>query len=503
MDKKVLIEDYTTIEDFVNIVRHNHKIVLGDKYKDRVRKNREILEKFVAENRIIYGVTTGFGENFHQSISIDDAKTLQKNIINSHATSLGPRLTEDQTRAVMLMVLLNSGSGYSGVRLETLERYRDFLNLGLYPFAPREGSVGYLSIEAHIARALVGDGKIVENNEEKPALEVLKARDLGPYELSYKEGLSLVSGTTSVTGLGILATYDILKAIKTADIIAALSLEVLRGNLKAYDHRIMEIRRQKYQIETAKNIRNILADSEILKNSPKNLQDALSLRCVPQLHGAAKNTVYDAIKVLENELNAATDNPIIYNEDEVISNGNPDSSYVGLEMDSVAVAATMVGKMCERRTNRLIDGNLSGLPWFLNEKPGLNSGLMIVQYTQAGILNDMKTLAHPAVVDNIPTCGNQEDYVAMGYNASKKALDIAEYLESMLAIELLADIQGYNIIRGHKKASVSEKIFRNLSEKVAYIEDDQFLYDYIVYLKEKIHDGSILKWAEEEIGEIL
>lgn len=500
--EKIIIKDHVTLDDFINIARNNYKLELSDNYKNRVEKNREILEKFVEENRIIYGVTTGFGENVHKTIDIEDAKILQKNIINSHATSIGDPLKEDEVRAVMLMILLNSGSGYSGVRLETLERYKDFLNLNIYPFAPKEGSVGYLSIEAHIARAVVGDGKIIEGGKEKDAKEVLKRLGLGNYELSYKEGLSLVSGTTSVTGLGALATYDILKAIKTADIISAFTLENLKGNLSAYDDRVMKIRNQKYQVETAKNIRNILNDSGILEKSDKNLQDALSLRCVPQLHGACKNTVYDAIKVLENEINAATDNPIIYNEDEVISNGNPDSAYVGLEMDSVSIAATMVAKMSERRTNRLVDGNLSGLPWFLNENPGLNSGLMIVQYTQAGILNDMKTLSSPAVVDNIPTCGNQEDYVAMGYNASKKALKIAEYLEYILAIELLSNMQAY-YINGGKKSPVSDKIFNKLSEKILYIEDDIFLYDYILYLKDKIHDGSILNWAEEVIGEML
>lgn len=505
MNKEIILDEHIDIEGFIKIVRYKHKVKLSDKFKYRVNKNRKYLEKLVNNNEIIYGVTTGFGENVNKIIDTKEAKILQYNIINSHSTSVGDYLNEEETRAVMLMVLLNSGKGYSGVRLETLERYQQFLNLNLHPFAPKEGSVGYLSIEAHIARAIIGEGKIIENNKILDASEVLKSINIDKYELSYKEGLSLISGTTSVTGLSIIAIYDILKATKTADIIGACTLEVLKANLNAFDKKAMKLRNQKYQIETAKNISKILEDSKILTKSSHNIQDALSLRCIPQLHGASKNTIYDAIKVLTNELNSCTDNPLIFSEvydEKVISNGNPDSSYIGIEMDSVSIAATMIAKMCERRTNRLIDGSLSNLPWFLVKNPGLNSGLMITQYTQAGILNDMKILSTPSVIDNIPTCGNQEDYVAMGYNSAKKGLKIANYLEYVLAIELLCNMQAYHLIE-NKKSRITEKLFCRISKIVPYIENDVLLYEYIESLKSLIHEGDILNCVENEIGVIL
>jgi histidine ammonia-lyase len=400
------------------------------------------------------------------------------------------------------MVLQNAGQGYSGIRLETLEMYRKFLNNDLIPYAPKEGSVGYLSPEAHIASSLIGRGKAYINGELLESKEALEEVGLEAINLEAKEGLILVSGTTSVTALGTLALYDMIKAVKTADIIGAMNLEVLKGTVKAFDDRLMEVRPHQEQRETANNLREILNDSEIAqKYIDYRLQDALSLRCIPQLHGASKKTLKDALKTIEIEMNSCTDNPIIWPEGEdgaTISGGNPDSSYVGLEMDSASMAATMVAKMSERRNNRLIDGNLSEHPWFLVKNPGLNSGLMIPQYTQAGLLNDMKTLCQPAVVDNIPTCGNQEDYVAMGYNSSKKAIDIAEKLEYILAIELLSVYQAHQFIdEDLSPGSVSQSILNEISKTVPVMEDDIYLYPYIEKIRNLIHSGEIVKIITE------
>lgn len=501
----ILVGDFLKLQDFIDIVRNKKNVEFTDAYKNRVNKSRQLVEKWVEQGRVMYGITTGFGANSTKTISKEDAETLQRNIIISHSTSVGEPMKEEEVRATMLMILQNAGQGYSGIQFSTLDRYKEFLNYGFIPFAPKEGSVGYLSPEAHIALAVMGEGKMIENGQVVDSLKVLEKNNFSKYDLSYKEGLILVSGTTSVTGLAAIAVYDIINSVKTADVIGAMTLEVSKGTLRAYDERLMSVRAHKYQLETAKNIRNILEGSEITKaNYAYRLQDALSVRCIPQLHGAVKKTLYDALETLEVEMNSCTDNPIIWgegNDGEAISGGNPDSSFIGLEMDSVAMAATMVAKMSERRNNRLVDGNLSENPWFLVNNPGLNSGLMIPQYTQAGLLNDMKILSTSSVIDNIPTCGNQEDYVAMGYNSSKKAIAIAEKLEYILAIELLSVYQSYQYIdKNLKKSAVTEAIYNEISKTVPIMNDDIYLYPHIEKLRELIHNGKLLKIAENIIG---
>lgn len=506
--KEVILDDIN-LDKFMAIIRDKDYVSFSESYKDRINKSRKLVEKWVEENRVIYGVTTGFGANSTKTISQKDAEQLQKNIVISHSTSVGRQMTEEEVRAVMLMVLLNIGSGYSGVRLETMERYRSFLNHQIYPFAPRDGSVGYLSPEAHIAMTVIGEGMAIRGGEIVNASEVLTGNGIdAEYKLSYKEGLALVSGTTSVTGMAAIALYDIIKAVKTADIISAMTIEVSKSTLRAFDERVMSVRQHEMQINTADNIRRILKDSGIAEEYYNyRLQDALSIRCVPQLHGAAKKTLYDAKITIENEMKSSTDNPVIWYDEEdsdVISCGNPDSSFVGLEMDSVAIAATMVAKMSERRNNRLIDGNLTENPWFLVKVPGLNSGLMIPQYTQAGLLNEMRILSTSSTIDNTPTCGNQEDYVANGYNASKKAIEIAEKLEYILAIELLSAYQSYQFLDSNlKKSSVTQSVYDEISKKVPILEEDAYLYPYIEHLRNLIHEGTILKIAEAKIGKIL
>jgi histidine ammonia-lyase len=404
-----------------------------------------------------------------------------------------------------MMILQNLGQGYSGVRLSVLEKYREFLNKNLTPWAPREGSVGYLCPEAHIALVLTGRGQAYYDKELLPATNALQKAKIDPITLSSKEGLALVSGTTSVTGLAILAIYDMLKASKSADIIASLALEALHGIITAFDRRVMSVRPHVEQSKTASNVRRILADSQIIANSQNlRVQDALSLRCIPQLHGAAKKTLEDAKKTIETEINSCCDNPIIWSgpgEATAISACNADSSYIGIEMDSASIAATTLAKMSERRNNRLIDENLSGLPWFLIKNPGLNSGLMIPQYTQAGLLGDMRILSTPSTVDNTPTCGNQEDYVAMGYNSSKKAIDVAEKLEYILAIELLSVFEAQSFLDpSETRSSVTYHIIEELANTVPVLVSDRYLYPYIEFIRNFIHSGRLIELTEEKIG---
>lgn len=498
--KSIILGEELNIEAFMAIVRGNTRIEFSQEYIHKVKKSRQLLEKWIKEEKIMYGITTGFGALYHNTISIEDAKKLQRNIILSHSTAVGPPLSIEQSRAVMLMILQSSRKGYTGIRLKTLELYKECLNRGVTPYAPKEGSVGYLTVEGHIALAMIGEGKAYYRGELLESKKALKLAGLKPIQLCAKEGLTLTNGTTSVTALGALALYDILNAVKSADIIASMTLESSKGNIKAFDDRIMKVRPHVDQNDTAKIIRHILKDSIIVENSKDyKLQDALSIRCVPQLHGAAKKTLRDAIKTIEIEMNSCCDNPIVWSDCEnegILSNGNPDSSYVGIEMDSACIAATNIAKMSERRNNRLIDGNLSENPWFLIKKPGLNSGLMIPQYTQAGLLNDMKILSHPATVDSIPTSGNQEDYVAMGYNASKKAQSIAEKLEYVLAIELLSAYQTYSFLgQDLKPSSITSSIIEEIQLNVPILDEDMVLYPYINSLRNMIHSGKLIEIA--------
>ncbi|UQZ91263.1 histidine ammonia-lyase [Deltaproteobacteria bacterium Smac51] len=493
------------LNDFVAVARFGASVAFSDDYCQRVERARKLVEKWVAEARPMYGITTGFGAMCTQAISGPETALLQKNIILSHAVSVGEPFTREEARATLLMVLQNLGQGYSGVRLDILERCRDFLNLDLTPWMPREGSVGYLGPEAHMVMSLTGEGRVYYQGRLMEAAEALGLAGLKPLELSAKEGLALISGTTSTAALGALALYDFIQAAKSADVIAALNLEILRGLLRAFDERVMSVRPHQEQAGTAENVRRILADSEVHdKHKNERLQDALSLRSIPQLHGAVRKTFNDALKTIETEINSCCDNPIIWpdeNEPDVISACNADSSYVGLAMDTAAIAATMLAKMSERRNNRLVDGTLSGYPFFLVRNPGLNSGLMIPQYTQAGLLNDMRVLSTSSCIDNTSTCAMQEDYVAMGYNAAKKARAVAEKLEYILAIELLSVFAAQSFMDENlKRGRGGRKVLAEISQNIPTLENDIFLFPHINYLRELIHSGRLLELVEEEIG---
>lgn len=503
--QELILGKSVSLEDFVSVARYGAQVSLSEIYKQRVSRARALVDRWVERERVMYGVTTGFGALCTQAISKDKTAQLQENIILSHSVSVGLPLSIESVRGIMLMVLQNLGQGYSGVRLLVLEQYRQFLNVGLTPWVPGDGSVGYLSPEAHMALVLLGKGKAYYQGDLLAGDEALKRAGLHPLVLSAKEGLALVSGTTSATALAALALYDLIKAAKSADIVAALSLETLKGVMDAFDERVMSVRPHEEQAATAENIRRILSDSELIKKyKGSRVQDALSLRCIPQLHGAAKKALFDARNTIETEINSCCDNPIIWSEtnnEDVISACNADSSYVGIEMDSACIAAVALAKISERRNNRIIDGSLSGNPWFCIKEPGLNSGLMIPQYTQAGLLNEMRGLATPSTIDNTPTCGNQEDYVAMGYYACKKAGWVAEKLEYVLAIELLSAYQSQPFVDPEiARSSATTVLIDEIKNHIPVMEQDFFLYPHIEYLKELIHSGELVHIIETAIG---
>ncbi len=498
----VILGDRIELDPFVAVARHGSKVAFTEDYVTRVTRSRRLIEQAIADDRVMYGVTTGFGLLSTKVISREEARDLQRNIILSHSVSVGEPFTAEQARATMLMILQNLGQGFSGVRLCVLELIKELLNRGVTPFMPREGSVGYLAPEAHLALVLTGEGQAWYDGVLLPGASALEKAGLLPVCLAEKEGLALISGTTSVTALACLATYDMIKAVKSADVIGAVSLEALKGVMAAFDERVMSVRPHPEQAASAANVRKLLGDSEIIKHyAGTRLQDALSLRCIPQLHGAARKTIFSAADTLATEMNACCDNPIIWDNDDdapdVISACNCDSAYVGIAMDTAAIACTMVAKMSERRNNRLIDEGMSGFPSFLVKNPGLNSGLMIPQYTQAGLLGDMRILSTPSVIDNTPTCCGQEDYVAMGYNASKKAIEVVKKLEYILAIELLSGYQAQKFIpETLRRSTATQAVLQEIAKSVPDMENDIWLYPHIERLRDMIHSGALLQIVE-------
>jgi len=502
--KTVELDRELSLEQLVAVARFGAEVTFSEAYLDRVKKARKVVEDKVSSNQVVYGTTTGFGSLVNRVIPPEDAEKLQRNIVITHAVSLGEPLKEEGVRAIMLIALESYGVGVSGVRPEVCEQYKEMLNRGVIPFVPSHGSVGYLTLEAHIACAAIGEGRAYYDGELFPAKEALAKAGLEPLVLSYKEGLSLTNGNISVTALSGLAMYDLLKAAKTADVVAAVSFEALHGLTIQYDERIMRVRGQREQTITAKNMLRLLEGSDVSASAiGTHVQDALSLRCIPQAHGAAKRILNDAARTISAELMGCGDNPIFTEEGDALSNGNPDGGFDGLAMDSCCIAAAYLAKISERRNNRFIDENLSGYPAYLVKEPGLNSGLMIPQYSQAGMLNEMRRLATPATIDDVPTSANQEDYVSMAYNAAVKAEKSAELLEYILAVELFSGFQAQQFIPGDlKRGKGTSKVLELLKASIHVMEEDYYLYPDIEKVRELIHNGEIVGAAESAAGPV-
>ena len=502
--EKVILGKPLTIQEFVAVARFHATVEFSEEYRKRVEKSRQIIEKCVEEKKVVYGTTTGFGALVTKNIPKDQAEKLQRNIIITHSTSVGEPFEEEVVRGIILMVLQSLGKGVSGVRLELLECYRQLLNKNLIPYVPKEGSVGYLCAEAHVAAALLGEGKAWYEGVLYDSKTALEKAGMEPFVLSYKEGLALTNGVSSPAAMAALAVYDMRNAIRSADVVGAISFEALQGQLKAYDDRVLACRPFKEIKETADIMKAVLKDSQVLEAAKGNhVQDPLSLRCIPQLHGAVKKTLEDAWEAVEIEINGCGDNPIVTGEPEdfdVFSNGNPDSSYMGIEMDSLCIAATAAAKMSERRNVRFLDEKLSSYPYFLVKNPGLNSGLMIPQYTQAGLLNDMKILSHPASVDSMTTSANQEDYVAMGYNPCKKALECVKKLEYILAIELFSAYQAQQFTdKELKRGEGSQKVLDYLAGVIPVMEEDIYIHPHLEKLQQEIHKEKIVECVENDV----
>ncbi|MBK8467302.1 MAG: histidine ammonia-lyase [Chloracidobacterium sp.] len=481
------------------------RVALSDTAKASVNRSADAVQTLLDRGEIAYGITTGFGAFKDKIISREEVETLQRNIVLSHAVGVGRPFDIPTVRAIMLIRANTLARGFSGIKLSTLELILEFLNRGVHPIIPEKGSLGAsgdLAPLAHFACVLIGEGEAEYNGETLNGRDALAKADLAPITLAAKEGLALTNGTTVMTAVGILETTKARKLAALADVSGCLSLEALNGTVSAFDERIHALRPHPRQIECAANLRKILTESEFVRDfDPANVQDAYTLRCMPQVHGACRDAVLYAEWLLKLELNAVTDNPLIFVDDadkiEVISGGNFHGEPLALAFDYLAIALTEFGNISERRIMRLTDeaSNSHILPPFLTEHGGINSGFMIVQYTAAALCTENKILAHPASVDTIPSSANVEDHVSMGATAALKLRTVAENLETILSLETFCAAQGVDfrkkVIGSDKNLGVGTRLlYNNIRAKVPFIETDVYMKPHIESVIEVIREFS-------------
>jgi histidine ammonia-lyase len=501
-----------------SFLKSNPKVVLTTESIKRINESRQVVEQWIKQNEIVYGVTTGFGEFANVNITNDDLEQLQENLILSHAVGTGDFLPPHIVKIMMLLRVNALAKGYSGIRYSTLRLLIEMINNNIIPVIPSQGSVGSsgdLVQLAHLVLAMIGKGKcrIIDNfefimNSEKdlpiiPSAQALKKFGLESVRLQAKEGLALINGTQMMTAYASYICIQSKKLNKISDISAALSVEALKGTDNAFDHRVSKLRPYKGQMTTAQNILALIKNSEIRKSHIKNdyrVQDAYSLRCIPQIHGASRDAIDYVCSQVEIEINSANDNPLIFPDTkEHIEGGNFHGQPVALAMDFMSIALSELANVSERRIERMVNGALSGLPRFLAKKGGLNNGLMIAQYTAASLVSENKVLAHPASVDSIPTSANQEDHNSMGSIAAQKCYRIMKNLQSVLAIELLTAVQGVEFHKPLKCGKGTEAAYREIRRVVPPLNEDRVLYDDVLKVLGLVRSDILLNAVEKEV----
>lgn len=468
--------DFNKIKE---IIETNATLALSDEAKNKIIKCRDYLDKKMSGNKTpIYGINTGFGSLYDKSISENDLGQLQVNLMRSHACGVGEEVPHEIVKLMLFLKIQGLSYGNSGVQLITVQRLIDFYNHNVLPVVYQQGSLGAsgdLAPLAHLCLPLIGEGEVYFENKKQNATEVYKKLNWQPVQLQSKEGLALLNGTQFMSSYGTWAVMQSSRLSYLADVIGAISLDAFDGRIEPFHHLIHEIRPHKGQIETALQFRTILKDSEIIKQQKKHVQDPYSFRCIPQVHGASKAAINHVAHVLFTEINAVTDNPTVFpDEDLVISAGNFHGQPLALVMDYLAIGLSELGNISERRTYQLISG-LRGLPAFLVSNPGLNSGMMIPQYTAASLVSQNKQLCSPASVDSIVSSNGQEDHVSMGANAATKLYKVVKNLENILAIELMNAAQALEFRRPLKTSAVLEQILADYRKVVPSLNSDRIL----------------------------
>jgi len=501
-----------TFADVIDVARYGAKVELSQQSIDAINASRKYIEEYAAGGIPVYGVSTGFGALANRHIDVADRAQLQKSLIRSHAAGVGPAVEREVVRALMFLRLRTMASGRTGVRVALAQSYIDFLNHGITPVVPEFGSLGCsgdLAPLSHCALALMGEGKVHDaNGVEMPTMQALDASGIKPIELQAKEGLALINGTDGMLGMLIMACADLEQLCAVADITTAMSIEGLLGTDRVFAPDLhAPLRPQVGQAISAANIFAMLKGSGIVASHRENdsrVQDAYSLRCAPQVAGAVRDTISYASTIAERELASAIDNPVVLPDGRVESNGNFHGAPVAYVLDFLAIAATDLGSIAERRTDRALDQHRSaGLPPFLAHDPGVDSGLMIAQYTQAGLVSENKRLATPASVDSIPSSAMQEDHVSMGWSAARKLRKVVENLARILAIELVTAARAIELREGLNPSPATGRVVKELRKVVPGVGPDRFLSPELEAATTLVNSGSIVSAAREVVKELI
>lgn len=495
-----------TLSQVIEVARHQASVSISEDAIEAVNASRKIIDNIVASKKVTYGVNTGFGSLVKVSIPQEETRQLQENLIRTHSSGFGDPLKEDEVRAIMLIRINSLLKGYSGIRLVTIETLLSMLNKGVIPFIPEKGSLGAsgdLAPLSHMVLPMLGLGKAYVEGELLEGRDAMKRAGISVIHLEAKEGLALINGTTVLTGIGALATHDAIELLKLSDIVGALSLEVHNGIINAFDEELHLIRPQSGQLATARNIRRLLKGSSLTTPATADrVQDPYTLRCMPQIHGASKDTVAYVKEKVDIELNSVTDNPIITRSGDVISGGNFHGEPLAQPFDFLGIGAAEIGNVSERRVERLVNTNLSGLPSFLVKHPGVNSGFMITQYAAASLASENKILAHPASVDSITSCENQEDFVSMGTTAARTARDIVNNSRRIVATEMMAACQAINFVLDRGELGVGTQIaYDFFRQHVNFLEHDKDIemYDELEKATDVLIKGDLLRSVEQEV----
>jgi histidine ammonia-lyase len=497
-----------SLADVLSAARGRERVQLSQSAVKGMEYSRSLVDKILESGQTVYGINTGFGNLSNIKISAEERETLQRNLILSHCTGVGPFLDEEIVRAAILLRVNSLSMGYSGIRPSTVTRLLELLNKDIYPAVPCKGSVGAsgdLAPLAHLTAVLLGEGWVIQDGKTVPSAGALREAGIEPAPLSAKEGLALINGTQIMTAVAAIVCWDAAALMKLADIAAALSLEALRGTRSAFDPRFARIRPHEGQRSAAENILSLTENSEIIRSHIHcdKVQDAYSLRCVSQVHGASKDALRRAMETVGIEINSVTDNPIVMPDTgEIISGGNFHGQPIALAMDYLKIAVAEIADISERRVSRLVNHSLSDLPAFLTAWPGVNSGFMILQYTAASLVSENKVLAHPASVDSIPTSANQEDHVSMGTIAARQASEILENARYVLAIEMLSAAQGIDFLRPLTPGVGTAAVHKAIRAVVPHLDEDRILAPDIQRIYGAIKDGSILRAAEAAAGQL-
>ena len=479
MEKFILNNQWLKLEDIQTILDKNQKIDLGETARKAIIVCRTYLdEKIESSDRLYYGINTGFGSLCDTAISKDDLTTLQRNLVISHACGTGETIKNELVKCMLLLKIIGLAKGHSGIRLETIERLIFFFNEDILPIIYEQGSLGAsgdLAPLAHLSLPLIGEGFVWYKNEIHPSKVVLAEFGLSPLELGAKEGLALLNGTQFMSAHATLGWIRSMQLWENWITVSSISLDAYDGRMEPFGHSLHEIRNHSGQKVVAEKMRTCLADSEIAKQEKKHVQDPYSFRCIPQVHGATWDALQHAKTVFENEINAVTDNPTIFpEEDLIVSGGNFHGQPLAITLDFLSIAMAEMGSISERRVYKLISGT-RGLPPFLVAEPGLNSGFMIVQYTCASIVSQNKQYCTPASIDSIDSSNGQEDHVSMGANAATKFMKVLENCYTIQGIELLTGIQALDFRKPLKSSDTNEKLRTDLREKISFINKDEFM----------------------------